>query len=55
MTVGNVFMGTHQFSYDNGGDANTFVGVLAPLGNAAYLVKDGGLKIRATALRAGGG
>ena len=54
-TAGNLFMGTHQFSYDNGGDANSYVGVLAPLGNAAFLVKDGGLKIRATALRAAGG
>jgi hypothetical protein len=51
-TSGSPFVTLHQFSYDNGGSPNTYNGVLTPTGNAAYLVRDGGLKVRATAVRA---
>ena len=53
-TTDNLFLGTHQFTYDTG-SPNTFVGELTPQGNAAYLARDGGGKVRATALRAVGG
>ncbi|HKW13292.1 MAG TPA: T9SS type A sorting domain-containing protein, partial [Candidatus Krumholzibacteria bacterium] len=51
-TSGNAFIPTHQFSYDNAGSPNTYNGVLTPTGNGAYLARDGGLKIRTTAVRA---
>jgi hypothetical protein len=54
-TSGNPFIAAHSFSYDNTGDANTYNGILTPTGNAAYLVRDGAAKIRATAVRAAGG
>jgi hypothetical protein len=53
-TAGNPFMGTHQFTYDWNAP-NDYVGKLTPLGNAAYLARDGGNHVRATAVRAAGG
>jgi hypothetical protein len=53
-TGGNAFMGTHQFGYD-AGNPNAYVGLLTPLGNAGYLVRDGASIVRMTALRAAGG
>jgi len=59
-TSGNPFIGTHQFSYDQGtpwnpDGPNAWVGELTPLGNAGYLVRDANDNVRATAVRAAGG
>ena len=53
-TTGNLFLGTHQFSYDTG-SPNSFVGELTPAGNAGFLIRDDGGKVRASAVRATGG
>jgi hypothetical protein len=51
-TTGNAFIGTHAFSYDPG-PPDAFVGRLVP-GSAAFLARDGGKAVRATALTVGG-
>jgi hypothetical protein len=53
-TFSNVFIGLHDFSYDPG-KPDEYVGELTPTGNAAFLARDTGGKVRATAVRAYGG
>jgi hypothetical protein len=53
-TFGNAFLGLHQFSYDTG-KPDEYVGELTPNGNAGFLARDTGGKVRATAVRAHSG